>query len=241
MLKYLNFKQDFINHKEQLKGILALIVYLCYPYLIVIPFNIINYDTSKLSNTFITLYTVGAEIFVILLIILLFKKELIKQFNDFKKNKKKYFDKYFKFWFLLLILTMISNAIIMALNSGEIANNEEALNKLFTNNPIYVYFLSVLIAPVIEELVFRHSIRKIFKNDWLFIIISGLFFGFMHVLGQADKLSEYLYIITYSIPGFIFAYIYAKSKNIYNPISLHMFHNGIMICLQFLLLMFGQN
>ena len=59
----------------------------------------------------------------------------------------------------------------------------------------------------------------------------------MHVISTLENLVDLLFIIPYSIPGFIFAYIYSKSKNIFVPISLHFIHNGIMMSLQILLLL----
>ena len=103
--------------------------------------------------------------------------------------------------------------------------------------PIYTLIVTVLIAPILEELVFRISFRKIFAHtNFLFIFFSGLFFGGMHVLGSLDNLIDLLFIIPYSIPGFMFAYLYTKSKNIFNPISLHFIHNAIMMILQILLI-----
>ena len=64
--------------------------------------------------------------------------------------------------------------------------------------------------------------------------MSGLIFGALH-LTVATSLKELLFIIPYSIPGFIFAYTLTKSKNIFVPISLHTMHNTLMILLQLLL------
>ena len=58
----------------------------------------------------------------------------------------------------------------------------------------------------------------------------------MHVIGTLEHLVDLLFIIPYSIPGFIFAYIYTKCKNICVPISLQFIHNVIMMGLQILLL-----
>ena len=71
----------------------------------------------------------------------------------------------------------------------------------------------------------------------IFILLSGLVFGSMHVIGSCEHLIDLLFIIPYSIPGFIFAYVYTKSKNLCVPISLHFIHNGIMMSLQILLLL----
>ena len=78
--------------------------------------------------------------------------------------------------------------------------------------------------------------RKRRLRNILFIFFSGLIFGGMHVIGTLEHLVDLLFIIPYSIPGFVFAYVYTKSKNICVPISLHFIHNGIMMSLQILLL-----
>ena len=62
--------------------------------------------------------------------------------------------------------------------------------------------------------------------------MSGLIFGSMHVIGNFNSLIDLLFIIPYSIPGFMFAYIYKKTNNICVPIGMHCMHNSIMILLQ---------
>lgn len=79
-----------------------------------------------------------------------------------------------------------------------------------------------------------------FTTDWLFILMSGLVFGSLHVLNSTNSLAELLYLIPYSAPGIIFAYILAKTNNILVTMGLHFMHNGILVSLQFLLLIFGK-
>ena len=95
--------------------------------------------------------------------------------------------------------------------------------------------MAIIFAPILEELVFRLSFRNMFKTDIIFIIASGLFFGFMHV-SSPNSLLELIYIIPYSIPGIVFAYTLTKSKNIFVPISLHFVHNTIMMIFQFIIM-----
>ena len=77
------------------------------------------------------------------------------------------------------------------------------------------------------------------SNNIIYILTSGLVFGSLHVIGSLKNLYELVYIIPYSIPGFIFAYVYIKSKNIMVPITLHFIHNGILMSLQIFILLFG--
>ena len=102
-----------------------------------------------------------------------------------------------------------------------------------------MFITAVILAPVIEELVFRQAFRNIITNNWLFIIISGLVFGSLHVITSYETPTDLLYLIPYSAPGIIFAYTLVKSKNIFVPMGLHFIHNGLLLSLQFVVLIFG--
>ena len=129
---------------------------------------------------------------------------------------------------------MITNIIIINITNINSSTNQEYITKLLGKYPLYTIVATILIAPLTEELIFRLNIRKIFKNNIIFIITSGLVFGALHMT-VATSFKELLFIIPYSIPGFIFAYTLTKSKNIFVPISLHTMHNTLMILLQLLL------
>lgn len=135
---------------------------------------------------------------------------------------------------------MLSNLLIASLNGGNIAGNEQTIRDLFVKNPVYIFLSAVLIAPIIEELIFRQGIRNIIpKNNTLFIIVSGLIFGSLHVIGNITSGLDLLYLIPYCTPGFIFAYLLTKTDNILVPASMHFFHNGILMSLQFFILIFA--
>ena len=192
---------------------------------------------NKLNYILKTIYMISYEAIITLIIIYIYRKNFIPNFKDFIKNFKVYIDKYIKYWFLMLGLMLLSNSIITNFTSSEIAENQEAIVSLLGSFPIYTIVITVLIAPFMEELVFRLSFRKIFAHtNFIYILFSGLFFGAMHVIGSFESLYDLLFIIPYSIPGFIFAYIYTKTNNICIPISLHMLHNSVMVILQLILI-----
>ena len=132
----------------------------------------------------------------------------------------------------------LSNIIITNFTTTMTSENQQSVIDLLGQAPIYTIIVTTLIAPILEELVFRLSFRKIFKHtNILFIFFSGLLFGLMHVLGSLENLIDLLFIIPYSIPGFMFAYLYTKEKNIFLPISLHFLHNSVMMILQLILML----
>ena len=123
---------------------------------------------------------------------------------------------------IILIGYFISSLSVLIL-AGNISNNQALLSKW----PIYITaFLAIIIAPLIEELMFRGFIKKFIKNDILFVIISSLVFGALHVT-SADSLQQILYIIPYSVLGLAFSLNYVKTKNIASNIFLHSAWNTI--------------
>ena len=222
------------KNKLGIYGIIGFVVWFLLQNYSDLPFKILNINPPTL---FLEVYTILIEILTILFIFLLFKKEIVHMWKDFYENRDKYFKIYFKFWFLILVLMAFSNGIITLINKSEISNNQEAINDMFERLPIYTYILSVFLAPVIEELVFRFCFTKIFNNKYLYIILSGVIFGLFHIIGSFESAYDFLFLVPYSIPGLIFAYILYDSKNIFNTIWLHFVHNGISMLASIILLL----
>lgn len=206
-----------------------------YSEVALIPLMVMNIDYDSLSLFLKMGYNIVYECSFIFIIFLIYKEEIISNFKDFKDNIQTYIQKYLKYWFLILGLMYAANFIILLFNNG-IAQNEEAVRSLMNNHPIFAFIISVVFAPILEELVFRKTLRKIFKTNFLYIFISGFTFGFMHVINHLNTPLDLLYLIPYSIPGWIFAYLYLKSKNIFIPIGIHFIHNGILTIIQILLM-----
>lgn len=220
------------ENKSVLIGILVFTLYLILSFFSSDILNIlgINRYPTLIKLIIILIY----DLFILFSLVCVYLKTIQKDFKDFKTNFKYYFNNYLKYWFLNIGLMMISSSIVSMVTQIDNSTNQEYVVKILENFPMYAIVSTVIIAPITEELIFRLNFRKIFKTDLLFIIISGLIFGLMH-LSVATSLLELLYIIPYSIPGFIFAYTLKKSNNIFVPISLHMLHNGIMMLMQIIM------
>ena len=89
--------------------------------------------------------------------------------------------------------------------------------------PFTICFLLVIgiVAPIIEELVFRGLASQLFfsgGNKWLAAIVTSLIFGLLH----ATNLIEW---IMYTGLGIVFYLAYARRRNIKDSILLHMINN----------------
>lgn len=234
-----NDKELKIRFKQIGIGIGAMALYFLLPYLEGVPFVIMGVDTTTLPIWVKVFYLTMYSVLTASLIMIIYNKKISKDFKDMKKNSIKYFNKYIKYWLIGLFIMMVSNLFINLIVTNDIPSNEQVIRETFNISPLYIFFSAVIYAPIVEELIFRQSIKNIFHNKWLFIIISGLLFGSMHVFGDFKNITDLLYIIPYSTPGIIFAYMLEDSDNICVPMSFHFIHNGILISLQFILLLFG--
>ena len=230
-------KKDYL--KQALLGLLAIIVYFSLTKLTSLPFSLLNIDLNSIPLSIKVIYNLASDFLIATILILIFLDILIKNFEDLKKNHQSYFKTYIKYWFLALAIMMTSNLIIMLFTNNDLSNNEEIIRQSFNKSPIYIFIAAVIVAPLTEELIFRQAFRNIFNNNLLFIILSGLIFGGLHVFTTYQTPTDLLYLVPYCTPGIIFAYTLVKSKNIFVPMGLHFIHNGLLVSLQFLVLIFG--
>ena len=128
---------------------------------------------------------------------------------------------------------MISNILINTLFKLGQAENEQLVQGMITDFPLVRLLNAGVIAPIIEELVFRKTFRDTIKGKWAFILTSSLVFGFMHVL-VATSLIEMIFIIPYTLLGMAFAYMYYDTDSIYTSILAHILHNTILIIISIL-------
>lgn len=184
-------------------------------------------------KNFISMILAYAVMF--LFMIFVFRKQLVHDVKIFKEYFKEYSSLVLKSWGKALVLIVIASLIISIVTGVEKANNQAILQDSFNNSPILIALLAVIYAPITEELMFRGVIRKFIKNDKLFIIISGVLFGLMHVIDDSKTLAEFSYVIVYSILGITLSSLYAKTNNICTNIFMHFIQNSIGVLGMFLL------
>jgi len=219
--------------KKILKNILIFISYFIFDITIkaIISLLGINYMSFNYDQKMLTTFIIS--IFYLLIILFLYRKELFIDLKDFKNNYKKYISKYIIIYLIGVLLMIIGNTIISKITNQSLSGNEIEIRERITNYPLIMIFSTIIYAPIIEEIIFRKSIKNIFKNKYLFIIISGLIFGILHITNFKD-LNEILYSIPYIIIGLDFAYIYYKTNNIFTTITFHFCHNLILLIIQLL-------
>lgn len=126
----------------------------------------------------------------------------------------------------------LSSFLISLILKQNVSTNEALVRQSIKIAPLYMLFTCSIVAPIFEEMVFRKSLQGLIKYKWLFILISGLSFGLLHVLGSYTSWIDFLYVIPYGSMGCAFAYLLTKTNNITLPIIIHMLHNTILVTTQ---------
>lgn len=230
----MNKIKNFINWKGLILGIIVFLLFYFSSYFQLIPIILLNWDIRSITESQNVMLSTFSNIVLLLILFLIFRKDIIKEWKKFKLNFLENIDTGIKYWLVGLAIMMGSNIIInIVMNLGQAAN-EQAVQQMISALPWLMFINAGIIAPCTEELIFRKSFRKAFPNKWLFVLISALVFGSLHVVTSMTSPIELLYIIPYGALGGAFAYMYQKTDTIFTSITMHMFHNSALILLSIL-------
>lgn len=192
----------------------------------------LHIDISSLPSIVRQIVSILISLIIPILMFIVYRKDLIKDFKKIKDNYRTYIEVTVLAYTIGMILMAISNLIIQLGFKVGIAANEQGVRDLLGTLPIYMTVSACLIGPFEEEMLFRKIFRDIFDNKFLFITLSGLIFGLLHVVGVSNNLMEMIYFVPYGILGGTFAYIYTKTDNIWIPILVHIIHNTLLVSIQ---------
>lgn len=229
-----------INYGQILTGIIWIIVGLIFDAIIQVVGVMVPKTFGKLSGLGPnSLPSLAIEIIVIVLLATLAMWVLVKWgirpvspkfgLHQFKWEKLRYV-----LWGYLAIIgiSMVINLIQVLVNGKvHVAQNQQLLETLAKQGPnrlIFVLTLAVLVAPFIEETIFRGIILNYFfkkSNWWINVILSGGLFGYFHLMGY-DSFDIFAFL-QYSVMGIVLAIVYKKTKQIQYSISLHLLNNAI--------------
>ena len=200
--------------KDRILGIALIIIY--FAQLIFVPL------IYKVTNNNL-LSTILYEIIILGATLLIFKDRYKHDFLYLKDNFKKYVAFAFKHWLIMLGIILAVGMIQVSLGVNGESGNQEALKTLPL---LYLIPSAIIYAPIVEEAVFRGSIRRLIKNDVVFIIVSGVIFGLLHTFLSEDGLYNIIiYSLNYVAMGSCLAYSYVKTNNIYTSMMIHAIQN----------------
>lgn len=106
--------------------------------------------------------------------------------------------------------------------------NQQLVEELTHNQPLFSFFMVVVFAPLTEELTFRGMLaRYVFpqqdnvKQTALFLLVSSIIFALVHFPGTPQQ------FLVYASLGFSLGLAYINRKGLLYSISLHALNNLI--------------
>lgn len=190
------------------------------------------------SMTNFSVYLVG-----LVIILLLAKPYLLQDLESSRNNTKKFFVFIGQGILIYYVGNVIGNILTELLGITGDSENQKTIVALLQSKYVAIVLLTtVILAPLIEEIVFRKALfdllsKKTKMNSITIIVVSGISFAMIHFVmaildillseqGLGALLSELIYIVPYFISGLVLGYIYEKSeRNILVPITIHMLNN----------------
>lgn len=132
---------------------------------------------------------------------------------------------------LILVLPMIGVVLTMLVGHPTISQNQASINQTLQGGiltQIAMVFLAVVIAPLIEETMFRGVVMNTwFKNNRYYadVLLSAVLFGVFHTTADLS----FVTVTPYVVMGAVFALIYRKIGNLAVNIYTHMLYNAIVV------------
>ena len=168
------------------------------------------------------------QLLTMIIAYLLYKDELKKQWLDLKgQNFRQLFPKQFlKLYFAMLVIRIISMQIIgLFVDPNLLGQNQEIINQIAQSTPyIMTFFMTVLFAPFVEELVFRQALIGSFQSKkWINIMtfVSIILFTLAHMMHWAD-------FVIYLPMAVIIVYFYRHyQENVIASMAFHGLNNLI--------------
>lgn len=206
--------------------------------------TLINYLSNGIENNVINDYLKAYSIILglsnliiysisLFFVIFLLYKDFKTDLNLFKERPK--FNAIFIPICAILFITISMLFDLLLKNVGTSENQNTIVTILKHDGAAFMIIAVVLMAPVIEEFVYRKSVFKLldFAPIWVSYLVSTLFFAIPHMLTTPINGNFGLWLLKltpYLFAGVSFSFIYHKSnKNIYATIAVHMLNNLISV------------
>lgn len=217
-----------INLKKTGLSLLLLAGFFLTPLFQKIPIALFGITKENYTLNTQVILTLFSDACFLAILISIYFKDLKKDFKIFRKKYNELLDSNFKYYFIGLVAMVLSNILINTLSPSNISGNEESVQNMIKASPYLTLLCTGILAPFIEEIIFRKSFKDAFNSKFLFIFVSSIVFGGLHVVLSMKNAYELLYLLPYCSLAFPFAIIYTKSDNIFTTITIHSLHNTVI-------------
>ena len=203
---------------NNLKFLLSILVF-------ILPLSLINILLPSLGNDNIINIILRLLIIslILLTIIYIYFDDLSK---DFKNIKNKYFIKEIFIFLIILIFAFLLVKLIIFIREKSIEETIFKFNFL-SKIPMYMFLTTVLLYPVIENIILRLGLKKIIKSNILFLIINIIVYIVYLMVFQNHA------EISLIISSLIITFSYLKNKNIILTMFINIVFNALIFSLNY--------
>lgn len=195
------------NFSKPIKSILILLIYLILPS---ISYKIVNRITGLSlysSDTYdVVVIELLLDLISFIVFFMIYRKKIVKDFNISISSILKLLEDILLYYIIFSIVNYFVSYLVVYIYdlfgiNYQAIDNQISIEEMFKSAPRLIFIDACVMAPLIEETVFRASIRVSIKNNGVFISISGLIFGIAHIS------QHMLTLISILIMGIIIDYI----------------------------------
>lgn len=195
--------------------------------------NILRYDAGIHEFVILPLTVV-----LFILILLTVWKPLNKSFRHFFSYGKAPLSLWnvAKTWAMMMAGSML---IVMFINlfvpPGNQAGNQSAVESLFGQAPVYMFFNIVVFAPIVEEIIFRGVLYQNLRSEryfWIPMFVSAFIFGGLHVFPtflETGNFLELIYLLQYCGMAFFIIRAMESTDSIIGAMLLHAINNSLSL------------
>lgn len=124
--------------------------------------------------------------------------------------------------------------VTASLSGEEIASSDTSTQLMGLSGVGGALFLILVVAilgPTLEEFYFRGVVvgalqNSSWKKPWLSVVLSGLFFGIMHIQGFGSP-TDVMIFVWITIMGGFFAWLVIKTQSLWTAVAAHIGYNSI--------------
>ncbi|WP_088072580.1 CPBP family intramembrane glutamic endopeptidase [Gottfriedia luciferensis] len=184
----------------------------------------VGVDRKTASLEAVALWGCISFITGLIIILILLHKPIYEGFKNLSSNYRKIINWVVLGYFITMLTQIICNLILIyVFNLHQGSENTHNILKIAKLNPAFIIIPS-LIAPILEEIVFRRILFKSLYKRLPFTvsaIISSVLFAFMH--------GDLPFFLSYFLIGFVFCYLYKRTNSILVPMLTHMLMNSFVV------------
>ncbi|WP_334328923.1 CPBP family intramembrane glutamic endopeptidase [Companilactobacillus sp. HBUAS59699] len=215
------------NTLNPIKGLFRIIAFILLFLAEQIPLSILTLTKKDLGAKYASYLKIAPIVTLVLLAIvaaiLYFVFKRVQKFKTVKFNKST--------WLIIIIASILVFAVnLITVPMMKTTNdNVAALELIAKNNMLILVFFTIVVAPILEEILFRGIFMNWFfvNNPLVSVVLSGIIFGYVHA--PFSPSTDWIYALSKVLLGIILAAVYSRTKNIKANITVHFLNNFLAI------------